>query len=65
MFSAFYTTKAGGSGLGLLCVKRIITDWGGHIDFESEEGKGTCFTVKLPVWEQPETADETSRTYTT
>ncbi len=44
---------------------RIITDWGGHIDFESEEGKGTCFTVKLPVWKQPETAAETSRTYTT
>jgi signal transduction histidine kinase len=64
MFSAFFTTKAGGSGLGLLSVKRIIGDWGGHIDFESEEGEGTCFTVTLPVWKQPETADETGRTHT-
>jgi signal transduction histidine kinase len=62
MFSAFFTTKEGGSGLGLLSVKRIISDWGGHIDFESEEGSGTCFTIKLPVWKQPIEADETSRT---
>jgi signal transduction histidine kinase len=55
LFSAFYTTKPGGSGLGLLTAKRIVSDWGGQIDFESEEGKGTCFTVTLPVWRQPET----------
>jgi len=55
LFSAFYTTKPGGSGLGLLTAKRIVSDWGGQIDFESEEGKGTCFTVTLPVWKQPET----------
>jgi signal transduction histidine kinase len=65
MFSAFFTTKEGGSGLGLLSVKRIITDWGGHIDFESEEGRGTCFIVKLPAWKQPETADETGRAHKT
>ena len=65
MFSAFFTTKAEGSGLGLLSVKRIITDWGGHIDFESEEGRGTCFTVRLPVWKQSLAADEASRTHTT
>lgn len=61
LFSAFYTTKPGGSGLGLLTTKRIVTEWGGHIDFESEEGRGTCFTVMLPVWKQP----ETGRTQTT
>jgi signal transduction histidine kinase len=65
MFSAFFTTKAGGSGLGLLTAKRIITDWGGHIDFESEEGEGTCFTVTLPVWKQPLAGDETGRAHTT
>ncbi len=64
MFSAFFTTKPGGSGLGLLTARRIATDWGGCIEFESEEGKGTCFTVTLPAWAELETESETGQTAT-
>lgn len=37
-----------GSGLGLFVVKSYVEGWGGSIDFESEEGKGTKFTIVLP-----------------
>jgi signal transduction histidine kinase len=53
VFSAFFTTKPEGSGLGLLTAKRIVTDWGGNITFESTEGRGTCFTVLLPACVDP------------
>jgi signal transduction histidine kinase len=49
IFSAFFTTKPEGLGLGLFSAKRIIHEYGGEIVMESEEGAGTCFTVLLPV----------------
>jgi two-component system sensor histidine kinase HydH len=49
IFSVFYTTKPEGSGLGLFLVKRIVTDHGGTIAFNSKEGEGTCFSIRLPV----------------
>lgn len=39
-----------GSGLGLFMVKSYIERWGGRIYFESQEGKGTTFTLELPVF---------------
>jgi signal transduction histidine kinase/ActR/RegA family two-component response regulator len=53
IFDAFYTTKpeGEGTGLGLAMVQRIINGLGGSITVESEEGKGTIFTVFLPVCE--------------
>jgi signal transduction histidine kinase len=53
VFSAFFTTKPEGSGLGLFIVRRIVRDHGGKISFESREGEGTCFTIQLPVSSEP------------
>jgi signal transduction histidine kinase len=49
MFDAFYSTKDGGSGLGLPTAKRGIEAHGGRIDVQSEVGHGTQFTVEFPV----------------
>jgi two-component system NtrC family sensor kinase len=49
LFEPFYTTKSTGTGLGLSVSYGIIEQHGGTIQVESTEGKGSCFTVKLPT----------------
>jgi signal transduction histidine kinase len=49
IFEPYFTTKAGGSGLGLLIVRRIVREHGGEIDLVSQEGKGLVFIIRLPV----------------
>lgn len=49
IFEAFYTTKDDGTGLGLNICKRIIHEHSGEIRVVSELGKGTKFTIDLPV----------------
>lgn len=49
MFTPLFTTKSRGQGFGLAVCKRIIEAHGGEITFESKEGKGTTFTVKIPL----------------
>jgi signal transduction histidine kinase len=49
MFEAFFSTKPGGSGLGLPTTSKIIEAHGGRIRVESEVGHGTQFTIELPV----------------
>lgn len=45
----FYTTREGGTGLGLAVVRRLVSDLGGTLDLESEPGEGTRVTVILPT----------------
>jgi len=49
IFDAFYTTKDHGTGLGLTSVLQAISDHGGKIDVASKPGKGTVFTLYLPI----------------
>lgn len=48
MFQAFFSTRSGGSGLGLPTVRRIIEAHGGTVACDSEPGRGTRFTILLP-----------------
>lgn len=52
LFEPYRTTKAHGTGLGLMITARIVRDHGGTIDVESAPGKGTAFTVRLPRLER-------------
>jgi PAS domain S-box-containing protein len=48
LFTPFFTTKEKGTGLGLAISHGIIERHGGNIKVESEVGKGTTFTIRLP-----------------
>ena len=49
MFEVFFSTKPGGSGLGLPTARKIIHAHGGRIAVDSEPGRGTRFTIALPA----------------
>lgn len=49
VFKPFYSTRPGGSGLGLPTAKRIIDAHHGKLTVESAPGKGTKFTIRLPI----------------
>ena len=49
MFQAFFSTRSGGSGLGLPTVRKIVEAHHGRISCESDVGKGTRFTITLPA----------------
>ncbi len=49
LFTPLFTTKSKGQGFGLAVVKRLVDAQGGKTSFESKLGKGTIFTVQLPL----------------
>jgi signal transduction histidine kinase len=48
IFDVFFSTRPGGSGLGLPTVRRIVEAHGGRISVDSAPGRGTRFTISLP-----------------
>lgn len=48
LFQPYHTTKRGGSGLGLMIVRRIMREHGGQVGIESKEGVGTVVTLQFP-----------------
>jgi signal transduction histidine kinase len=50
ILTAFYTTKGSkGTGLGLLITQKIVQEQGGVLSVDSQAGKGSVFTILLPV----------------
>lgn len=60
IFDPFFTTKQSGSGMGLSVAHGFIQDHQGTIDVESEQGKGTCFRISLPLLEQEPSSQRAS-----
>ena len=53
IFEPYYTTKASGTGLGLLIVRRIVREHGGELGVTSEADVGTTITIHLPRGPKP------------
>jgi len=49
VFNPFFSTKEGGTGLGLALTQKIVEDHGGSIDVRSVPGAGALFRIVLPL----------------
>lgn len=49
IYKMHFTTKNGGTGIGLYVARSVVLSHGGEIKVESEPGKGTCFRISLPI----------------
>lgn len=57
VFEPYFSTKKAGTGLGLPTVRRVVEEHGGTLTLESEVGKGTQFTMRLPARSGPVDAE--------
>ncbi|MGC1685695.1 MAG: ATP-binding protein, partial [Candidatus Acidiferrales bacterium] len=64
IFQLFYTTRPGGTGIGLANTFRFVQLHNGSIEFVSEVGRGTTFTIELPLGHSVETPVPKLRDYT-
>ncbi len=55
IFQLYFTTRPGGTGIGLAYTFRFVQMHGGWIEFESEPGRGTTFRIRLPFAHAAET----------
>ena len=51
IYNLYFTTKKGGSGIGLAMAYRVIQLHNGALEFDSVEGRGTTFTLRIPLTE--------------
>jgi signal transduction histidine kinase len=58
IFEPLFTTKTKGIGLGLAISRRLVEHNGGKIEVDSQPGRGTTFTVKLPLEKRRNLPDE-------
>jgi signal transduction histidine kinase len=56
IFNLYFTTKKGGSGIGLAMTYRVMQLHNGAVEFESQDGTGTTFHLRLPAVTASETA---------
>jgi signal transduction histidine kinase len=56
VFQLFFTTRPGGSGIGLASAYKAIQLHDGSIDFDSQVGRGTTFRIELPLARPSESA---------
>jgi signal transduction histidine kinase len=49
IFNMYYTTKDGGTGIGLHVARSVVEAHGGEIEVDTGPGAGTCFHISLPV----------------
>jgi len=57
IFEPNFSTKTSGTGLGLAIAQKTVDELGGAIDYETEEGEGTTFWVRLPLTEETDDRD--------
>jgi PAS domain S-box-containing protein len=62
IFDPYFTTKQGGSGLGLATAHAIVTKHGGHISVQSRVGVGTTFSIYLPACDEVQTPEPSEPT---
>ncbi len=58
LFNPFFTTRAEGTGLGLALVKKAVDFHSGEITVESDEGKGSVFSISLPIRKSTDNSED-------